>query len=49
LTLSPLAIINDAAECRSSWTVTRGNFFSAAWQRLTAAPNQCVVVGGRNG
>ena len=29
--------------------MTRGNFSSAAWQRLTAAPNQCVVVGGRVG
>ena len=29
--------------------MTRGNFLSAAWQRLTAAPNQRVVVGGRNG
>jgi hypothetical protein len=38
-----------AAVCRSSWTVTRGNLSSAAWQRLTAAPNQCVVVGGRIG
>src|SRR6516225_11727074 len=49
LTLAPAAIISEAAVCLSSWAVTRGNFASAAWHRLTAAPNQCVVVGGRNG
>ena len=31
---------------RSSWMVTRGDSLFAAWHRLIARSNQCVVVWG---